>query len=173
MMSMNPDHPYSDSNAGSSGFEYRRRQPPDIECYNVGLRYPGGQDILRNVNFALPHGSFHFLTGPSGAGKSSLLKLIYLALSPSRGQLRLFGHDPRMIGPAQLPLVKRLISVVFQEFRLLDHLSVVDNVALPVRIAGRRPRDYMHDVVELLRWVGLGNHLHAFPATLSGEKNRG
>ena len=140
---------------------------------NVSLRYGRGPEVLRGLSFALRPGSFHFITGPSGAGKSSLLKLIYLAARPSRGLIRLFGHDVALTPRKELPWLRRRIGVVFQEFRLLDHLSAFDNVALPLRIAGRRPDSYRADVAELLAWVGLGDRMHAMPPTLSGgEKQR-
>ena len=129
--------------------------------------------MLRDIHLTLAPGSFHFLTGASGAGKSSLLKLIYLAQRPSRGLIRLFGHDVATTLRKDLPYLRRRIGVVFQEFRLLDHMSAFDNVALPLRIAGARPEAYRSDVAELLEWVGLGHRMHAMPPTLSGgEKQR-
>jgi len=125
------------------------------------------------VSFSLEPGSFHFLTGASGAGKSSLLKLIYKAERPSRGLIRLFGQDLEGLPRKQLPLLRRRIGVVFQDFRLLDHLSALDNAALPLRVAGRKAKAWRDDVAEMLAWVGLGSKLHAMPPTLSGgEKQR-
>ena len=139
----------------------------------VGMRYGRGEETLRDVSFALEAGSFHFLTGPSGAGKSSLLKLIYRAERPSRGLVTLFGQDLSVLPRRQLPLLRRRIGVVFQDFRLLDHLSAFDNAALPLRLAGKASKTWKSDVAELLTWVGLGSKLHAMPATLSGgEKQR-
>ena len=146
---------------------------PVLSFSGVSMRYGRAPETLRGVSFALQPGSFHFLTGPSGAGKSSLLKLIYLAAQPSRGQVTLFGQDLAVLPRRQLPHLRRRIGVVFQEFRLLDHLSAFDNAALPLRIAGKKPKAYRDDVAELLSWVGLGPRLHAMPATLSGgEKQR-
>jgi cell division transport system ATP-binding protein len=137
------------------------------------MRYGRAAEVLKDVNFALAPGSFHFLTGASGAGKSSLLKLIYLAERPSRGSIELFGRDVEAVAAADRPFLRRRIGVVFQEFRLLDHLSAFDNVALPLRIAGGKPDDYRADVAELLTWVGLKARMHALPPTLSGgEKQR-
>ncbi len=139
----------------------------------VSMRYGRAPETLRDISFSLAPGSFHFLTGPSGAGKSSLLKLIYLAARPSRGLISLFGQDLAVLPRQQLPHLRRRIGVVFQEFRLLDHLSAFDNAALPLRIAGKPAKTYKDDVAELLAWVGLGSRLHAMPATLSGgEKQR-
>jgi cell division transport system ATP-binding protein len=146
---------------------------PVLRFAGVSMRYGRGPQTLSDVSFDLAPGSFHFLTGPSGAGKSSLLKLIYLAAKPSRGLITLFGQDLAVLPRRELPQLRRRIGVVFQEFRLLDHLSAFDNVALPLRLAGRKPKTYKNDVAELLAWVGLGPRLHAMPATLSGgEKQR-
>ncbi len=146
---------------------------PVVRFEGVGMRYGRAPEVLKDVNLTLAPGSFHFLTGASGAGKSSLLKLIYLAHRPSRGLVHLFGQDISSLDRAHLPLLRRRIGVVFQEFRLLDHLSAFDNVALPLRIANQKPADYRKDVAELLEWVGLGRRMHAMPPTLSGgEKQR-
>jgi cell division transport system ATP-binding protein len=137
------------------------------------MRYGSAPDTLSEVSFDLQPGSFHFLTGPSGAGKSSLLKLIYLAARPSEGMVSLFGRDLAQLPRSELPQLRRRIGVVFQDFRLLDHLSAFDNAALPLRLAGQKPKAYKDDVAELLAWVGLGARLNAMPATLSGgEKQR-
>ena len=144
-----------------------------LRFQNVGLRYGLGPEVLRDVNLHLAPGSFHFLTGPSGAGKSSLLKLMYLGLHPSRGNISMFNQDIATIDQAELPGLRRRVGVVFQNFRLLDHLSTLDNVALPLRIAGAKEGTVREHVAELLSWVGLGNHLDVHPPTLSdGEKQR-
>ena len=144
-----------------------------VRFQNVGLRYGLGPEILRDLNFHLPPGSYHFLTGPSGAGKSSLLKLMYLGLNPSRGSISMFNQNVANIDRDELPGLRRRVGVVFQNFRLLDHLSTLDNVALPLRISGAKESMVRDHVAELLTWVGLGNHLDAPPPTLSdGEKQR-
>ena len=144
-----------------------------VRFQNVGLRYGLGPEVLRDLNFHLAPGSYHFLTGPSGAGKSSLLKLMYLGLHPSRGAITMFNQDIASIDQNELPNLRRRIGVVFQNFRLLDHLSTLDNVGLPLRIAGAKEGTVRDHVAELLTWVGLGNHLEAPPPTLSdGEKQR-
>lgn len=144
-----------------------------IVCFeNVGLRYGLGPEVLQDVTFSLAPGSFHFLIGPSGAGKSSLLKLIYLALKPSRGLISLFGRNIQSTPRRDLPAMRRRVGVVFQEFRLLNHLSAFDNVALPLRVAGARKSDIQKHVVELLSWVGLKDHLDARPPTLSGGQQQ-
>jgi cell division transport system ATP-binding protein len=138
----------------------------------VLLRYGAGPQILHEVSFALPPGSFHFLVGPSGAGKSSLLRVMYLALRPSSGRVSLFGRDVGGLARREIADLRRAIGVVFQDFRLLDHLSALDNVALPLRIAGRRAAEAQRNARELLAWVGLGDHLDARPATLSGGQQQ-
>jgi cell division transport system ATP-binding protein len=140
---------------------------------NVGLRYGMGPEVLRDVSFRLEPGSFHFLTGPSGAGKTSLLRLLFLALRPTRGLISLFDSDVATLPRTMLPDLRRRIGVVFQDFRLLDHLTTFENVALPLRVRGLEARTYRGDVLELLDWVGLGERINAFPAVLSGgEKQR-
>ncbi len=139
----------------------------------VGLAYDGGPESLKDVNFTLREGEFRFLTGPSGAGKTSFLKLIYLAMKPTRGRMILFGEDVTNAAREMLPPLRRRIGVVFQEFRLLDHLTAFENVALPMKVAGVNQQHYREDVRELLNWVGLGSRMDALPQTLSGgEKQR-
>jgi len=120
----------------------------------------------------LEPGTFTFLTGPSGAGKTTLLKLVLLAEQPTRGVISLFGSNLAELKRGELPSLRRRIGVVFQEFRLLDHLSAFENVALPLRLAGRRVGDYRKDVEELLSWVGLGDRLEDKPPTLSGGEQQ-
>ena len=143
-----------------------------VRFENVGMRYGIGREVLRDVNFTLEPGSFTFLTGPSGAGKTTLLKLVLMAEQPSRGIISLFGSNLANLKRAELPPLRRRIGVVFQEFRLLDHLSAFDNVALPLRLAGRRVNDFRKDVEELLGWVGLGERLDDKPPTLSGGEQQ-
>ncbi|MBX7147139.1 MAG: cell division ATP-binding protein FtsE [Alphaproteobacteria bacterium] len=139
---------------------------------NVSMRYGLEPEILHDINFQLNPGSFHFLIGPSGAGKSSLLRLMYLALRPAAGTIRIFGRDVQTLRHQDFALLRRRIGVIFQDFRLLDHLTAFENVALPLRVAGI-PKKLVHEyVTELLIWVGLSNHLHAFPHTLSGGQQQ-
>lgn len=145
---------------------------PAVRFDNVGMRYGRGPEVLSDISFDLPRGSFQFLTGPSGAGKTSLLRLIYLAEQPSRGLVSLFGEDTSVMDRDALPAFRRRIGVIFQDFRLLDHLSVFDNVALPLRVAGQGARQYGEDIVELLNWVGLGHRVDAYPPTLSGGEQQ-
>jgi cell division transport system ATP-binding protein len=144
-----------------------------VRFENVGLRYGEGQEILRDVNFAIEPNSFQFLTGPSGAGKTSLLRLLFMALKPTRGLITLFGHDVALMTKDAMATLRRRVGLVFQDFRLLDHLTTYENVALPLRVLGRSETSYREEVLELLHWVGLGERLWALPPVLSGgEKQR-
>ncbi len=144
-----------------------------IRFDNVGLRYGSGPEILRDVTFHVLPGSFHFLTGPSGAGKTSLLRLLFMSLKASRGLIFVFGENIADLPASGRAALRRRIGIVFQDFRLLDHLTTWENVALPLRVMGKKESDYAEDVTDLLRWVGLGNRIHAYPEILSGgEKQR-
>lgn len=148
------------------------RKPKIFEFENAGLAYGDGAETLSDINITLGEGEFRFLTGPSGAGKTSLLKMIYLAMRPTRGRFFLFGEDAVNAPREALPPLRRRIGVVFQEFRLLDHLTAFDNVALPMKVAGVNLNQYREDVSELLNWVGLGDRMEAKPATLSGGEQQ-
>ena len=144
-----------------------------VRFENVGMRYGHGSEVLQDISFELERGSFHFLTGPSGAGKSSLLKLLYLARRPSRGLITLFGQDISTAKRSELSALRRRIGVVFQDFRLFEHMTAVENAALPLIIAGGEPDKIRDHVEELLCWVGLEGRMDARPSTLSGgEKQR-
>ena len=156
-----------------------------VEFHDVGLRYEAygvrgtgvveDEDdyILKNLNFTLPAGSFHFLVGPSGAGKTSLMRMIYLAQKPTLGDISLFGARTRPHDRAQTAELRRRIGIVFQEFRLLEHMNVFDNAALPLFVQGHSVKKNADDVTELLTWVGLKHRLTAMPHVLSGgEKQR-
>jgi cell division transport system ATP-binding protein len=148
-------------------------QGPVVQFDNVGIRYGMGPEVLRDLTFAIEANSFQFLTGPSGAGKTTLLRLILMAVRPTRGLISLFGRDVLGISGDTLTGVRRRMGVVFQDFRLLDHLTTYENVALPLRVQGKNEASYRGEVVELLRWVGLGEHMHVLPPVLSGgEKQR-
>ncbi|PWB81180.1 MAG: cell division ATP-binding protein FtsE [Methylocystaceae bacterium] len=140
---------------------------------NVGLRYGTGSEILSDVSFSIEPQSFQFLTGPSGAGKTTLLKLVLLSLKPTRGRIEIFGQDTASLDKDAITAIRRRIGVVFQDFRLLDHLTLYENVALPLRVLGRAESSYRAEVVELLRWVGLDERKLCLPSVLSGgEKQR-
>lgn len=143
-----------------------------IQFESIGLRYGLGPETLSDIHFSLVEGGFYFLTGASGAGKTSLLRLLYLAQRPSRGVLRLFGEDVVMMPRSRLPGFRRRIGVVFQDFRLVPHLSAYDNIALPLRVAGLDEAQVDEPVREMLDWVGLGDRADARPATLSGGEQQ-
>ena len=144
-----------------------------IEFTNVGLRYGHGPEILRDLSFFIEPGSFHFLTGPSGSGKTSLLRLLLLSLKPTSGTVKLFGRNVANLDHEGMLDMRRHIGIVFQEFRLLDHLTTYENVALPLRVRGEPEETYRSNVTELLEWVGLGERMDALPPLLSGgEKQR-
>lgn len=144
-----------------------------VRFENVGQRYGMGPEVLKDINFSIAPRSFQYLTGPSGAGKTTLMRLILMALKPTRGMVELFGQDVSRLDAQTLTAFRRRMGVVFQDFRLLDHLTVYENVALPLRVIGKDEASYRAEVVELLRWVGLGERMHAVPAVLSGgEKQR-
>lgn len=140
---------------------------------NVGLRYGLGPEVLRDVNLRIEPHSFQFLTGPSGAGKTSLLRLLFLSLRPTRGLVKLFGQDVSLLDKEAVAKLRRRIGIVLQDFRLLDHMTTYENVALPFRVMGRAESSYRNEVTDLLRWVGLGERMNALPPVLSGgEKQR-
>jgi cell division transport system ATP-binding protein len=143
-----------------------------VEFDRVGLRYGTGAEVLRDLDFRLNEGSFYFLTGPSGAGKTSLLKLLYLAQRPTRGRMTLFGEELSQAPREAMPAYRRRIGVVFQDFRLIRHLSAFDNVALPLRISGRADEEIEGTVREMLAWVGLADRASARPPTLSGGEQQ-
>jgi cell division transport system ATP-binding protein len=137
------------------------------------LRYGLGSEVLRDLTFKIEPHSFQFLTGPSGAGKTSLLRLLLLSLKPTRGLITLFDQDVATLNKDALAGLRRRIGIVFQDFRLLDHLTTYENVALPLRVQGQRESSYRQQVTELLQWVGLGERIWALPPVLSGgEKQR-
>jgi len=147
--------------------------PAVVHLENVGVRYGMGPEILRDLTFSIEPRSFQFLTGPSGAGKTTLLRLMLLSVKPTRGLVALFGEDVSQISKDQLTGLRRRMGVVFQDFRLLEHLTTYENVALPLRVQGKEESSYRGEVVELLRWVGLGDRMHVLPPVLSGgEKQR-
>ena len=144
-----------------------------VRFENVGLRYGLGPEVLRDLSFRIEPHSFQFLTGPSGAGKSSLLRLLFLSLKPTRGLITLFDEDIAVLDKDALATLRRRIGIVFQDFRLLDHMTTFENVALPLRVIGREEASYRQEVIELLQWVGLGERMWALPPVLSGgEKQR-
>ncbi|HYQ05395.1 MAG TPA: cell division ATP-binding protein FtsE [Xanthobacteraceae bacterium] len=144
-----------------------------IRFENVGLRYGFGPEVLRDLSFHIDSHSFQFLTGPSGAGKTTLLRLLFLTLKPTRGLISMFNQDTATLTKDDRATLRRRIGIVFQDFRLLDHLTTYENVALPFRVLGKEEAAYRNEVIELLQWVGLGERMDSLPPVLSGgEKQR-
>ena len=143
-----------------------------IKFEHVGLRYGVGPEVLSDVNFSLAPGSFHFLSGPSGAGKTSLMSLLYLGRYPTRGLMSMFGQNVGQMSREELKKIRQQIGVVFQDFRLLNHMSAFDNIALPLRISGQSEQEIKDNVEELMEWVGLGDHRQKLPNTLSGGQQQ-
>jgi cell division transport system ATP-binding protein len=144
-----------------------------VRFENVGLRYGLGPEVLRDLTFRIEPHSFQFLTGPSGAGKTSLLRLMFMSLKPTRGLISMFDREVGTLDKNALAMLRRRIGIVFQDFRLLDHLTTYENVALPLRVMGMDEASYRGEVMELLEWVGLGDRIDALPPVLSGgEKQR-
>lgn len=143
-----------------------------IKFENINFRYEGGDNILNDINFTLAPGSYHFLSGPSGSGKTSLMSLMYLGQRPTSGNLTMFSKDLNALKREDLFALRQRIGVVFQDFRLLNHLSAFDNVALPLRIIGRPEQEIKSHVNELLDWVGLKDDKHRLPPTLSGGQQQ-
>jgi len=144
-----------------------------IRFVNVGLRYGFCCEVLRDLSFHIDSHSFQFLTGPSGAGKTSLLRMLFLSLKPTRGLISMFNRDTATLTKDDRATLRRRIGIVFQDFRLLDHLTTYENVSLPFRVLGKEEAAYRGEVVELLQWVGLGERMDALPPVLSGgEKQR-
>lgn len=163
----------SASSKASANTNYAAQREKLVEFHDVQLAYDPRRPVLKNVNLTIANGDFWFLTGTSGSGKTTFLKMIYMALQPTKGHVSLFGERIDEIDPQDLPLMRRRLGVVFQDFSLIDHLSAFDNVALPMRVAGYSLSEYQKDVIDLLEWVGLGKKIDTLPASLSGgEKQR-
>lgn len=143
-----------------------------VEFDRVSIGYGQHHNVLSDVSFGIESGSFHFITGPSGAGKSSLLRLIYMADKANSGKIKLFGKDLSALHREEFPSLRRRIGVIFQDFRLIPHLNALENVALPLRLAGADETQIKSYVIELLAWVGIGNRMEAFPHELSGGEQQ-
>ncbi len=143
-----------------------------IRLEGVVLRYGKTDPVLRDISFAVPEGGFRWLLGPSGAGKSSLLRLLYLASRATSGLVEVLGHDIAATARERLPALRRQIGVVFQDYRLMPHLSAADNVGLPLRLAGKPEAQIRADVAEMLHWVGLARRAGARPGELSGGEQQ-
>lgn len=143
-----------------------------IRCQGMCLSYLPQTPVLRNISMHLEAGSFTFLSGPSGAGKSSLLGLLALALKPTEGVLELFGRDVTALSHSELPLLRRKIGTVFQDYQLLNHMNVIDNVGLPLKVRGEAEASIREKAMELLEWVGLEECATLRPPLLSGGQKQ-
>ncbi len=146
--------------------------PPAAVLEGVYLRYEDSPPVLENLDLEVPAGAFRYLVGPSGAGKSSLLRLLFLEAPPTAGRITLFGESTNGAPPARLAALRRQVGVVFQDFRLLDGLSLIDNIALPRLIAGADLEETRREARELIAWVDLSDRLDARPASLSGGERQ-
>lgn len=140
-----------------------------IELDNVAYNY-GRSELFSGLNLQLATGSFHFLTGPSGAGKTTLLKLCYGELVATSGQARLFGQDARALDRDAVAQARRRIGIVHQDCQFLDHLTLAENIALPLTVSGRAASP--SDLRDLLGWVGLSQQAAQFPPQLSGGERQ-
>lgn len=139
-----------------------------MQLRDISVGYSKDNPVLQHVNLHLEEGGFHFLTGPSGAGKSTLLRVLSLTLAARQGEFRIFGENIRKVGREKMPLLRRQIGLVFQDYQLLPHLSIIENVALPLKVTGESKTNCDAKAAELLDWVGLKGYEKALPATLSG-----
>ena len=143
-----------------------------ISFANVAARYDGTPEILTDVSFNISGGGFYFLSGASGAGKTTLLRLIYQLHKPSRGQIKLFGHITNKMTRDEITNIRQKMAIVFQSYSLLSHLSVFDNVALPLRVRNLGEDKIKKLVTKVLDWVGLGKYANANPLALSGGQQQ-
>ena len=143
-----------------------------ISFANVSANYDNGQDVLSDVSFNISDGAFYFLTGPSGAGKTTLLRLIYQLHKPSNGTVKLFGYDCNELSRDDISTLRHKMAIVFQSYSLISHMTVFDNVALPLRVRGISNDKIKKLVTKTLEWVGLGKYANAFPMELFVQMNK-
>jgi cell division transport system ATP-binding protein len=143
-----------------------------IQLFHLTKQYAGEAPALVDVTLAVEKGDFVFLTGPSGAGKSTLLKLVFCAEPPTEGQILVFGRNVAKLKQSSIPYIRRNIGVIFQDFKLLDHRTVAENVALPMEVRGAPPRDIRRRVALMLQAVGLSHKREKFPRALSGGEQQ-
>ena len=143
-----------------------------ISLNHVGLRYDGGPEVLSDISLKLEAGSFHYLTGSSGSGKTSLMRLLHIGLLPSRGDIRIFDQDIMRSTRTERANLRRNIGVIFQNFQLLPHLSLYDNIAMPLRLTNIPETKIETAVTEMISWIGLKDYIRVKPAFLSGGQQQ-
>ncbi len=143
-----------------------------IQLHNVTLAYQQDASALNNINLKIGKGEFVFLTGPSGAGKTSLLRLLYGALSPNRGQVLIDGQNITRMSPKQVPLLRRSIGVVFQDFKLLQNRTVFENVAITLEVLGWGRADIGKKTMHILRQMGIESKYNLVTQRLSGGEQQ-
>jgi cell division transport system ATP-binding protein len=143
-----------------------------VQFDHVSLAYNRDEDVFRDLNLSLEAGEFYFLTGPSGSGKTSLLKLMYMGLAPSYGKVEIFGADIFAIAQRHIPFLRQNIGIVFQDCFLLSHLTIAENVAIPLKLKGIPHKQAVQNAEELLNWVGLSRHTGCYPDVLSGGQQQ-
>jgi len=143
-----------------------------IQLHNVSMSYQGESAALTDVTLKIPKGDFVFLTGQSGAGKSTLLKLLYAELAPTRGQVLIDGVNLTRLSRSQIPLLRRSIGVVFQDYKLLPNRTVLENVAITLEVLGWGKRDIGKKVYHMLKQLGMEDKVNATPLRLSGGEQQ-
>lgn len=144
---------------------------PAINFNDVSVRY-ADQPVIEQASFSMPAGSFYYLTGASGSGKTSLIKLIYGDIHPYTGSIKVLNYDLNAIKRSEISLLRRQIGIVFQEFNLINDLSIIDNVALPLRVQGAGSRYSRNRAKEILNWLGFEESFDALPSALSGGQKQ-
>lgn len=143
-----------------------------IQLHNVSLAYQKDATALDGISLRIDKGEFVFLTGPSGAGKTTLLRLLYGALSPTTGQVLVNGQNVSRMTPSQIPLLRRSIGVVFQDFKLLQNRTVFENVAITLEVLGWGRTDIGKKVLHILKQMGIESKINLTPQRLSGGEQQ-
>lgn len=143
-----------------------------IKLKNVSKIYPNGARALSNINMEIGKGEFVFLVGQSGAGKSTLIKLLYREEIATRGSVFIDNINLVRLKPSQVPLLRRKIGIIFQDFKLLGNKTVFENVAFAQRVIGKTSREIRTNTMNMLKLVGLAGKHNAFPNELSGGEQQ-
>ena len=143
-----------------------------IEAQHLSKAYGGGAYALRGLSLVIDKGEFVFLTGPSGAGKSTLLRLLLCQERPSEGRLTVDGADLSLMGAGETQANRRHVGFVFQDFKLIERMTVLENTAFVPRVMGAAPTVQRRKAERVLKWVGLERHLDAYPSQLSGGEQQ-